>query len=162
MTFSFFDGLAPLKFHLINLAVARNLHLEPFADRIHALGAHAVRAAGKFITALAVFAAGMQRRQHHLHAGNTVLRMNIHRDAASVVADGNRAVHMNGHFNLIAMTRQMFVHGIVQHLADAMMQRAFIRAADVHARLLAHSLQPLRAGLILKHHTRLPRFFLPL
>ena len=38
---------------------------------------------------------------------------------------------------LIAMTGQMFVHGIVQHFADAMMQRAFVRAADIHAGFFA-------------------------
>ena len=34
-----------------------------FADGVYALRTDAVRAAGKFISALAVFAAGMQRRE---------------------------------------------------------------------------------------------------
>ena len=37
--------------------------------RVHALRADAVRAAGKLVAALTIFAAGVQVRQHHLHAG---------------------------------------------------------------------------------------------
>ena len=69
MTCKFLDRLAALKFHVMHLAVARDLHLEPFAHRVHAFRADAVRAAGKFVAALAVFAAGVQRRQNHFDAG---------------------------------------------------------------------------------------------
>ncbi len=47
--------------------------------------------------------------------------MNIHRNAASIVADGNRTIHVNRHLDLIAMPRQMFIHGIIQNFAHAMM-----------------------------------------
>ncbi len=103
-----------------------------------------MRAAGKFITALAVFSAGVQRRQNQFHAGDFILRMNVHRDAASVVADRNRTVHVNGHLNFVAVPRQMLVHRIVQDLAHAMVQRPLVRAADIHAGLLADGLQPLQ------------------
>ncbi len=117
MTCKFLDRLAALEFHVMHFAAARDLDLEPFAHRVDALRADAVRAAGKFVAALAVFAAGMQRRQHQFDAGNLVLRMDVHRNAAAVVADGNRAVHVDRHFDLVAMAGEMFVHGIVQHLA---------------------------------------------
>ena len=60
--------------------------------------------------------------------------------------DGNGAVDMNCHFDAIALACQMFIHGIVQHLAHAMMQRAFICAANIHAGLFAHGLQSLKLG----------------
>ena len=142
MTFKLLHRLAALKFHVMHLAVARDLDLKPFADRVHAFRADAVRAAGKFVAALAVFAAGVQRRQNQLDAGNFVLRMNVHRNAAAVVADGNRAVHVDRHLDLVAVAGEMFVHGIIQHFAHAMMQRALVRAADIHAGLLAHGLEP--------------------
>ena len=69
MTCKFLHRLAALELHVMHFAVARDFDLKPFAHRVDALRADAVRAAGKFVTALAVFAAGMQRRQHHLHAG---------------------------------------------------------------------------------------------
>jgi hypothetical protein len=42
------------------------------------------------------------------------------------------------------MPRQMFVHGIVQNFRDAMMQRALVRAADIHAGFFADRLQTLQ------------------
>ena len=100
-----------------------------------------MRAAGKFISALTVFSAGVQSRQNHFDAGNFILRMDVHRNPAPVVADGKRTVHVDIDFDLVAMTGQMFVHGIVQNLAHAMMQRALIRAADIHAGFFADSFE---------------------
>ena len=142
--FEFLDRLAALELHVIDLLVARHLDLKPFADRVHALRPDAVRAAGKFVAALAVFAAGVQRRQNQFHARQTRILVDVHRNAAPVIADGNRAVHMDRHFNVVAMAGEMFVHGIVQNFRDAMVQRALVRPADIHAGLLAHGLQPLK------------------
>ena len=55
----FFHGLAALELHVVNLAVAGNLYLEPFGDGVDALGADTVSAAGELVAALAVFATGM-------------------------------------------------------------------------------------------------------
>ena len=49
---------------------------------------------------------------------------------------------MDGHLQVVAVTRQMFVHGIVEHLAHAMVQGALVGAANIHAGLLANGLQP--------------------
>ena len=135
--FKLLHRLAALEFHVIHLLVARDFYLEPFAHRVHALRADAVRAAGKFVAALTIFAAGVQRRQHEFHAGQTGILVDVHRNAATVVADGNRTIHMNRHLDAMAMPREMLVHGIVQHFAHAMMQRAFVSAADIHTGFFA-------------------------
>ena len=81
------DRLAALKLHVMHLAVAGDLHLKPLAHRIDALGADAVRAPGKLVAALAIFAPGMQRGQHQLHAGQAGIFIDVHRNAAPVVTD---------------------------------------------------------------------------
>ncbi len=48
--------------------------------------------------------------------------MHVHRDAAAVVADGNRAIHMDRDLDLVAIAGEMFVDRVVQHLEDAVMQ----------------------------------------
>src|SRR5258708_1736749 len=53
---------------------------------------------------------------------------------------------MDRHINMVAVTSEMFVHGIVQHLAHAMMQRALVRAADIHAGLFADRFESLELG----------------
>ncbi len=60
MTASFETGLAPLEAHVVDLAVAADLGLEPFRDGVHALRADAVQAAGDLVGAFAELAAGMR------------------------------------------------------------------------------------------------------
>ena len=121
----------------MHLATADHLDFKPHRHRVDALGTDAVGAAGKFVAALPILAAGVQRGQHHLDAGQPILRMNVHGNSPAVVPGGDRAINMNGHLDAVAISRQMFVHGVVEHLGDAMMQRPLVGAADVHAGLLA-------------------------
>jgi hypothetical protein len=39
------------------------------------------------------------------------------------------------------MTGEVFVNGIVEHLGNAMMEGALVRAADIHARLFANGFE---------------------
>ncbi len=66
------DRFTAFKFHVINFAIARDFHFKPFTDGVNAFRADAVCAAGKFITALPIFSAGMKRREHHFDTGNFV------------------------------------------------------------------------------------------
>ena len=50
---------------------------------------------------------------------------------------------MNRHLDAVAVAGEMFVHGIIQHLAHAMMQRALVRAANIHPGLFADGLESL-------------------
>ena len=136
-------GHAARELHRVDLAVARDLDLEPVRERIDALGADAVQAAGVLVGALAELAARVQVGQHQLHRRHVPLRMHVHRDAAPVVADGHRAVHVDRDLDLVAIAGQVLVNGVVQHLENAVVQPALIRVADVHARAFAHRLQPL-------------------
>ncbi len=138
------DRLAPLELHAVDLAVAGNLHLEPFRDRVDALRADAVGAAGKDVAALAVLAAGVERGQDHLDAGNLVLGMNVDRDAATLVPDGDGAVDVDVHLDAVAVAGQMLVDGVVEHLRNAMVQGPLVGAADVHARLFPDRFETLQ------------------
>ena len=62
-------------------------------------------------------------------------------NAAAVVPDRNRAVHVDRHLDLVAITGQMFVNRVVEHLEHAVVQAAFIGVADVHAGPFADGLQ---------------------
>ena len=43
----------------------------------------------------------------------------------------------------LAWPGDRLVHGVVEHLGDQVVQRPLVGAADVHARPLAHRLEPL-------------------
>ena len=40
------------------------------------------------------------------------------------------------------VTRDGFIHGVVEHLGEKVMHRLFVGAADIHAGAAAHGLQP--------------------
>ena len=88
--------------------------------------------------------------------------MDVHRDAAAVIRDADRAVVMDGDLDVVAKTRQGFVDGVVHHLEHHVMQAgAVVRVADVHAGTFADSFQPLQnldaAGIVNVIHGIRPR-----
>ena len=130
--------------HKVNLAVSVNLGFEPFGEGVDALGADAVKTAAEFVGALTEFAAGVEVGQHELNGRNLPLRVHVDRNAAAIVADGTRAVGVDGHIDVRAETGQMFVDRVVEDLVNAVMQAAFVGVADVHPRPLAHRFQTLK------------------
>ena len=136
-------GDAALERHRMDIAIAGNLDFEPFGNGIHALGSHAVGAAGVFVISLAVFAARVEAGEDEFHAGNAFLFVDVDWNAAAVVADGDRAIRVDGHIDVGAMAGEKFVHRVVKHLADAVVESALIGAADIHAGLFANGLEAL-------------------
>ena len=141
MTSSFLRRFAALEFHRINFFVARDLDPEPVGQRIDTLRADTMQTAGIFVSALAEFSARMQIREHQFDSGHFPFRMHVHRNAASVVADGHRTVHVNRHLDFVAISGEMLVNRVVEHFKYTVMQTALVRVADIHARPLANGLQ---------------------
>ncbi len=128
---------------MVDLAVAGDLDLEPIGKRVHALGAHTMETAGEFIRTLAELAARVQIRQHELDGRHLELRVHVDRDAASVILDGTRPIRMQRHVDAGAISRQVFVDRIVEHLKNAVVQASLIRGSDVHSGALSHTSQAL-------------------
>src|SRR5262245_52104580 len=91
-----------------------------------------MQTAGDFIRSLVEFTTGMQFRKHDLGGGNTFCGMNVDRDPATVVAYSDAVVDMDRNIDLIAMTGQRFVNGVVDDLVNQMMETALRRIANVH------------------------------
>ena len=72
------------------------------------------------------------------------LGVGIERHATAIVADGQRIVGVQLHLDPVGVTGDRLVHGVVEDLGHQVMQRALVRAADVHAGSLADRLQPLQ------------------
>ncbi len=75
-------------------------------------------------------AAGMQRGEDDLHGRHFFLGMDIHRNAASIVADFRRAVLVEHHFDRLGKSRQAFVGRIVDDLDQRVIR---IRRIGVHS-----------------------------
>ena len=52
-------------------------------------------------------------------------------NAAPIVADAQAAIDVNGHVNMLAKTRQIFIHRIVNQFIDEVMKTANARIGNV-------------------------------
>ena len=130
--------------HVVDLAVARYLHLEPIRKRVHALGADAMQTPRKLISALPEFSAGMQVGQDQLNCGHLELRMDVHGNAAPVVLDRARTISVKSDIDPRTIPRKMLVDRIVEYLENAMVQTPVVGRADIHPGALADTRKPLQ------------------
>ena len=121
-----------------------NLNPQPFRQGVDHTGAHAVEAAGDLITAAAELAAGVEDGIYHLQGGLAGLGLDVHRDAAAVVGDGDGVAVVNGDPDLGTVAGQSFVNGVVHDLIDQVVEAAGRGGADIHARPLPYRLQALQ------------------
>jgi len=72
------------------------------------------------------------------------LGVDIHRDAAAIIGDADKAVRLHLDFDPVGVAGERFVHRIVDHLGEQVMQRFLVGAADIHAGAAADRLEPLQ------------------
>ena len=68
--------------------------------------------------------------------------MRVDRNAAAVVGDGDKAIRLHFDLDPVGVAGERFVHGIVDHLGEQVMQRLLVGAADIHAGPAAHRFEP--------------------
>ena len=91
---------------------------------------------------LAELTPGMQHRQHQFQAALLVLGVDPDRDAAAIVADGDRvAALVERNVNVIRVAVDVLVNGVVEDFPDQVVQALGVDAADVHGGPLANRLQ---------------------
>jgi hypothetical protein len=133
-------GMAAGKFHLPGITLAPDFQLQPLGERVYAAHAHAMQSA-RYLVALGIeLAAGVQLG-HHDFRGRYAFLVHIHRDAAAVVDHRYGIIDMNRYIHLRAIAGQGFVHGIVHHLVNQVMQPHLASRADIHGRPEAYGLQ---------------------
>ena len=137
------DDLAAGELHAVALSLLVDLDLEPLAQRVDDRSADAVQAAGDLVAAAAELAAGVQHGEHDLEGAFAGLLLDVHGDAAAVVADADDVALLDDDLDGGAEARQSLVDGVVHDLVDQMVQAGGRGRADIHARPFAHGLQAL-------------------
>ena len=135
-----------------HVALPADLDLERRAEGVDDRDADPVQSAGDRVAGAAELSAGVQHGQHDLDGRLPFAGDDPDGDAAPVVDDAHPAVGAEGHLDVVAVAREGLVDGIVDDLVDEVVQAALAGRADVHARALANSLEPLedrdRAGVV--------------
>ncbi len=136
-------GLAVLEAHEVLFPVAEDVQVEPLGERVHHRDADAVQAARDLVGVLVEFPAGVQLGHDDLGRRDAFLVVDVDGNAAAVVGDRAGAVTVQGHGDGVAEAAQRLVDRIVDDLVDHVMQaRAVVGVADIHARALAHGIEP--------------------
>ncbi len=146
--------MASREAHVVAVAVPIHQHFQPFRERVDHRYTHAMKSARHLVGVLVELPAGVQHRKGQFNAGDLLGGMEVHRDAAPVVGNGDRVVGVDRYHDRVAEAGQRLVDGIVHHLVHEVMQPALAGAADVHARPLPDCLQTLEDldcfGLVLR------------
>src|SRR6202012_3107610 len=123
--------------------LAVDLDVQPDRQRVDHRGADAVQATGGGVGTATELPARVQPGHHQLDPGELGLALDVDRYAAAVVGHLGRAVGVQRDLDASAVPAEGLVHGVVEHLAQAMLQDPAVGGPDVHARPLAHGFQPL-------------------
>ena len=110
--------LPPLILLRIDLTVTVNLHAQFLGKGIHAGDTHTVESSGDLVGVFIELTTGMQHGEHHLDCGLVELRVHIHRDASSVIADRDRVILIDIYLDPIAIPSHRLIDGVVDHLID--------------------------------------------
>jgi hypothetical protein len=129
----------------VDLAVAPDAQVEPVRQRVDHGHAHAVEAARDLVAVLVELTPGMELGHDDLGRRDALLGVDVHGDAAAVVAHRHRAVGVDLDLHGGGVAGQNLVDAVVHDLVDHVVEaRAVVGVADIHARALAHGIQALR------------------
>ena len=135
-----FKGDAP------NVPVAAHFRLHSSRKGVDDGDADAVQPSGNRVSSVSELASGVQDRHDHFDSGLVLRRVLVHRDAPAVVAHSQAAVGQNRHLDVVADPGQRLIDRIVDHLVYAVVESAFTRRSDVHARAFADGFETLENG----------------
>ncbi len=115
-------GHAPRVRLTVDLAAFVDLGDEPLAERVDDRGANAVQAARHLVPAATELAPGVQLGEHQFEPGLLLGRMHVDGNAAAIVDHRHRVVGVQGDDDGVACPGECLVDGVVDDLADEVMQ----------------------------------------
>mmetsp|Transcript_1955 Transcript_1955/g.7013 ORF Transcript_1955/g.7013 Transcript_1955/m.7013 type:complete len:208 (+) Transcript_1955:1960-2583(+) len=131
----------------VPLAVTEDRHVQARRECVAHRHTHSVQASGDFVAAAlpAELASRVQHGEHRLQRRDARSRVDVHWNAATIIRDLHAPpIGTNQDLDARGVASLRLVDGIVQNLVQQMMQAFYARAANVHARALAHWLQTLQ------------------
>ena len=132
-------------FLVVARAVAVDLDDEALGQRVDDADADAVQATGHLVARTTELAAGVQHGEHHLDRALALVRagrVGVDRDATAVVVDAATAVGLQRDVDAGAVPGHRLVDCVVDHFPDQVMKTGETGRTDVHARPLAHRIEP--------------------
>ena len=142
-------GIAVAEAHIMLFAVAPDVEIEPFGERVDDRDAHAVQAArhliGVVVRGVLELPARVELGHDHLGGGDAFFGVDARRNPAAIILDRDRTIGVELDDDPVAMPGQRLVDRVVRHFEHHVVQaRAVIGIADIHARPLANRIEALQ------------------
>ena len=117
----FLGDMATGKLHLIDIAVFIDSGAKPLRQCVNNRCANAMQTTGNLITATAELTAGVKNSENNFQCGLTGLGLDIHGDTTAIVGNGDGVAGIDGHSDVLTVTCQSFVDGVIHDLIDQVM-----------------------------------------
>src|SRR5262249_11988129 len=123
-----------------DVAFAPDFEIELMAERIDYGDADAMQTAGDFVAGGIELSASVEFGEHHLGRRKflTIDNHVIDRNAAAIVHNSDRVINVNGYINVSGKACERFVHGVIHHFVNQMVESHFSVRPDVHCRAKAN------------------------
>src|SRR5579885_243537 len=109
------------------MAVAFDINLAPFGERVDDRDANPVQTTTDFIAAAAKLAARMQYGHDDFQRGEArTLVVLLYRYATPVIFNSDGAIGVNGDFDGVGLTGHHFVNAVIDNFLDQVMQATLI------------------------------------
>src|SRR6266550_1995491 len=105
---------------LVNFSVPFDLDFQSFRKRVDNGNTDAVQSAGNFVGSFVELTAGVEFSQHYFSGGNFFGRMKVDGNTATVVDHRDAIIDVNGNFDVVAMTSQRLVDGVIDDFKNEM------------------------------------------
>ena len=136
-------GHTLLEVHVPDVAIASDLDVKTFGQRIDHCRTHTVQTAGHSIAASAELTASVQNGQDHLDGGLALSGVHRHRHSSPVIDDSDSAVGEDRHLDVRAVSGHCLIDGVVDDFLNQVVETAFRGRTDIHARSLANCFETL-------------------
>jgi hypothetical protein len=124
--------------HLVLVAVALDPHADLGRQGVDHRNTDPVQAAGELVVLVGELTAGVQFGENQFDARDALFGVNVHRHAATVVADFQRVVGVQDHLDRAGVPGQGFVDTVVDDFLGQVVRPAGV---GVHARPLANRVE---------------------
>ena len=121
--------------------VGENSDLQPVREGVYNRCSDSVKSAGEMVSFSAELSARMQDRVHYRDCGKSDLGLDAYRYSPSVIGYFDDLTGEYPHVDLVAVTRQSFVYGVVDYLVYEVMKSRGSGGTDIHTGAFADGLK---------------------
>jgi len=123
-------------------SVAINREPQGIGKCVYDGNADAMQTAGYFVRIVVELPAGMQNSHDDFCSRSAFFFVDVYRNAATIVGNGNGVVGMYDNFNIVTVASKSLVNGIVDNFKHHVVEAgAVISVANIHTGALTHRIK---------------------